>query len=478
MPSTYSTSLGLELIGNGEQAGTWGTTTNNNLGTLLEAAIAGVEPITLTGGDYTLTDYNGLPDQARSAVLVFGGLLAAPCNVIAPAVDKVYIVRNFSNATVTVKTSGGNGVAIANAASEVIFCDGTNFYSATQFNYIDGNLTVSGTATANNLVATNNITLGKDFFGNASTGQVYLPVGTQAQRAASPIVGLIRYNTTGQFYEGYTNVAWVRFTVAPQGNYTITYAIAAGGAGGGGNGGGGGGAGGLTQNTLVAVPGTVYTLTVGAGGAAGSNGNDSSIVGTATTTGGGRGGSGGPQDGATGGSGGGGSAVQPTTGSAGGLGVPGQGNSGGSSGVDASNSTGGGGGGGSLAGGAGGGFSNGGAGGSGTTLTITGVPLAICGGGGGSASYGGGGAGGAGGSGGGGAGGAIGFAGTAGSVNTGGGGGGGGGGAAAGGAGGSGCIYISMPTVSYSGTTTGIPTVTSYGSTTVLRYTNSGTYTA
>jgi len=121
MPSTYSTSLGLELIGNGEQAGTWGTTTNTNLGTLLEQAIAGVEPITLTGGDYTLTDYNGLPDQARNAVLVFGGLLAAPCNVIAPAVDKVYIVRNFSNATVTIKTAGGNGVAIANAASEVVF---------------------------------------------------------------------------------------------------------------------------------------------------------------------------------------------------------------------------------------------------------------------------------------------------------------------------------------------------------------------
>ena len=55
MPSTYSTSLGLELIGNGEQAGTWGTTTNTNLGTLLEQAIAGVQSITLTG-NYTLTE--------------------------------------------------------------------------------------------------------------------------------------------------------------------------------------------------------------------------------------------------------------------------------------------------------------------------------------------------------------------------------------------------------------------------------------
>jgi hypothetical protein len=140
--------LGIELIGNGEQAGTWGTTTNNNLGTLLEQAIAGVEGITLTG-DYTLTDFNGISDEARNAVLVFNGSLGAPCNVVAPSVNKTYIVRNVAGATVTVKTSAGNGVALTNAASAVIFCDGTNFFSATTLNFIDGNLTVTGSATAN-----------------------------------------------------------------------------------------------------------------------------------------------------------------------------------------------------------------------------------------------------------------------------------------------------------------------------------------
>jgi hypothetical protein len=157
MPSTYSTSLGLELIGNGEQAGTWGTTTNNNLGTLLEQAIAGVQSITLTGGDYTLTDFNGLPDEARNAVIVLGGLLAAPCNVIAPSVEKTYIVRNFSNATVTIKTSGGNGVALTNAASAIVFCDGTDFYSATTLNFIDGNLTVTGNTTIGGSLSSNTL---------------------------------------------------------------------------------------------------------------------------------------------------------------------------------------------------------------------------------------------------------------------------------------------------------------------------------
>ena len=85
---------------------------------------------------------------------------------------------------------------------------------------------------------------------------------------------------------------------------------------------------------------------------------------------------------------------------------------------------------------------------------------------------------GAGGSGGGGAG-ASGIAGTAGTANTGGGGGGGGVGGASG-AGGSGVIIISMPTVNYTGVTTGSPTVTTSGANTILSYTTvgSGTYTA
>jgi hypothetical protein len=156
MPSTYSTSLGIELIGNGEQAGTWGTTTNNNLGTLLEQAIAGVEGITLTG-DYTLTDFNGISDEARNAVLVFNGSLGAPANVTAPSVQKTYIVRNVAGNTVTIKTSSGNGVALTNGSSAVVFCDATNFFSATTLNFIDGNLTVTGNATISGNLTSNTL---------------------------------------------------------------------------------------------------------------------------------------------------------------------------------------------------------------------------------------------------------------------------------------------------------------------------------
>ena len=468
MASTYSPSLGIELIGNGEQSGTWGTTTNNNLGTLIEQAIAGVQTITLTGTDYTLTDFNGLPDEARNAVLVLSGAIGAPCNVIAPSVTKTYIVRNYAGATVTIKTSSGNGIALTNAASAVVFCDGTNFYSATTLNYVDGNLTVTGTTTLQGAVTANStVVLKGDVFANSNTGQIYIPTGNTAQRTSSPISGVFRYNTTIQAYEGYANGAWVNFQTVLQGNYTGSYVVVAGG-GGGSSGipnafpGAGAGAGGYLASSFTFVPGTTYSYVIGGGGTGGVGGNgtagsQSAITGYVTTVGGGQG-----SDGSGGSGGGGGS---------GGSGTSGQGSNGGS-GLQ----YGGGGGGGATA--IGGNATipsglptNGGNGGAGALTTITGSNLNLAGGGGGGAGYNG--TPGSGGTGGGGAGGTD-SNGTAGTVNT----GGGGGGGNQGGNGGSGVIYISVPTVNYTGTTTGSPTVTTSGSNTVIKYTASGSYTA
>ena len=86
MASTYSTSLGLELIGQGEQSGTWGITTNNNFGTLVEQAITGVQPITMGDATYTMTTYQGASDESRNAVLVLSGTVTSQQNLIAPAV--------------------------------------------------------------------------------------------------------------------------------------------------------------------------------------------------------------------------------------------------------------------------------------------------------------------------------------------------------------------------------------------------------
>jgi hypothetical protein len=134
MASTYSTSLKLELIGNGDQSGTWGTTTNNNLGTLLEQAITGVETITMFNTDYTLTNYNGASDEARNAVLLVQGTNSAVRNVIAPAVNKVYIVSNqtIGGYAINIKTAASTGIQIPNGATYLIYCDSSEFYAVTK----------------------------------------------------------------------------------------------------------------------------------------------------------------------------------------------------------------------------------------------------------------------------------------------------------------------------------------------------------
>lgn len=137
--STYSSTLRLELIGNGEQDGTWGDTTNTNLGTLIEAAITNSVNITFSDAQYTLSANNGLPDEARNAVLNLVGTNTTAQNLIAPAVKKTYIVRNNSGATVTIKTSGGTGVPIPTGATQIVWCDGSTFYSAaTQTSLVAG----------------------------------------------------------------------------------------------------------------------------------------------------------------------------------------------------------------------------------------------------------------------------------------------------------------------------------------------------
>ena len=86
MASTYSPLLRFELIGSGDQAGLWGTTTNGNLGTLIEQAIAGVASIVLSSSaDYTLQSLNGTSDESRCAVLSFSGTTGGSTNIIIPA---------------------------------------------------------------------------------------------------------------------------------------------------------------------------------------------------------------------------------------------------------------------------------------------------------------------------------------------------------------------------------------------------------
>ena len=151
MASTFSPSLRLELIGDGDQSGIWGQTTNNNLGTLIEQAVTGVTTINIIDANYTLTNFNGVADEARNAVITITGTLSAQRNIIAPLAEKIFTFRNATTGGFAIQVIGssGTGVIIPNGATTSIYCDGTNFLplstgSAGNFS-VSGNLAVTGT---------------------------------------------------------------------------------------------------------------------------------------------------------------------------------------------------------------------------------------------------------------------------------------------------------------------------------------------
>ncbi len=344
--------------------------------------------------------------------------------------------------------------------------------------------------------ATNNITLG------ANSNKINGVVANKKVSTNREAVTLVYVDSTQ---------GWVSSSGVNEGTqsldptaYSVDFLVIAGGGQGGGannnEGGGGGGGGGYrnsysgetsgrgstSETELTFNPGTVYTITVGAGGSGttvtggnGNKGNDSSISGSDITTITSIGGGGGVRDSNTthfrdGGCGGGG-------GSGTGSGTAGTGtaNQGFDGGAGAGSANGAGAGGGAGSAGSVGNASTGGAGGNGLASSITGSSVTRGGGGGGGTPHptGTGGAAGTGG----GAAGSSGQA-SAGTANTGGGGGGSSGSWTSGvgnygGAGGKGVVILRIPTANYSGTTTGSPTVTTDGSDKVIVFNDSGSIT-
>jgi hypothetical protein len=126
MASTYS-NLKIELITTGEQAGTWGATTNTNLGTALEEAITGTVDVSFSSADVTLTltDTNAT-QTARNLRLNLTGTSGGARNLIVPAIEKQYIVNNGLADAVTVKNSTGTGIAVPAGKTMLVFNNATN----------------------------------------------------------------------------------------------------------------------------------------------------------------------------------------------------------------------------------------------------------------------------------------------------------------------------------------------------------------
>jgi hypothetical protein len=216
MSSTYSNNLRVELIGTGDQAGTWGQTTDNNFAYIFDAAIAGYQAVTVTSTAQALTYVNGPTstanlNQSVYAILKFNSASAATA-IYAPPASKQYIIWNNSGYTLTIynstvignTTAAGTGVAIANGDKVMVWSDGTNFYrldsgavtsvavsgGTTGLTTSGGPITSSGTIT---LAGTLGVPNGGTGATTLSSGALLKGAGTSAITTASAadIVGQI-----------------------------------------------------------------------------------------------------------------------------------------------------------------------------------------------------------------------------------------------------------------------------------------------
>lgn len=221
MATTFSSLLRVELIGTGDQSGTWGDTTNRNLGTILEDAIAGTANLSVTLGNVTLTENDGTQDQSRCMILNVTGTPGVTRNIVAPKSSKVYVVINGSDAPVVLKGSDTTGLTIRPGTKV------TAAYNGSDFTLVGiNNVPVSGSE------KTTSYTLATTDVGNVVTvgtgGSIVIPDATFSAGDAVAIFN----NTSGNItitcpittsYIAGTNVNVATMTLATRGLASVLF---------------------------------------------------------------------------------------------------------------------------------------------------------------------------------------------------------------------------------------------------------------
>lgn len=171
--ATYSPNLAITLPADGEFSGTWGQTTNTNLGTLLEQAISGyVTQAMLPAADVTLSMSNGADSTTRNMYIECTGTMSQANNLIVPTNKKLYFIYNNTTGgfAITVKTALGSSVSVPNAAKMVLVCNGSGIVEAIN-NVNFTNLSITGLTASGNVTAAAFIPTGV----TVPTNGIYLP---------------------------------------------------------------------------------------------------------------------------------------------------------------------------------------------------------------------------------------------------------------------------------------------------------------
>jgi hypothetical protein len=178
--TNFSPLLGLALPTTGDLSGTWGTTVNDSITSLLDSSVAGTTTLS-TDADVTLTTTNGAANQARSAVLLCTGARTTLKTITAPAQSKAYVVINATTGGFGIKVVGSGpttGVTIANGDKALIAWNGSDFV------VIASGVPTGGTVTAVSVASSNG------FAGTSSGG------ATPALTLSTSITGVLKGNGT------------------------------------------------------------------------------------------------------------------------------------------------------------------------------------------------------------------------------------------------------------------------------------------
>ena len=147
MASTYSSTLNLELQASGENSGTWGTITNNNV-TKLESAIKGYVSVAIASTTDSLTATDGTTaDEQSNAIIKLTGSLTNNTTMQCEAVENWYIVDNATTMgtyTLGFKPAGGTATNLVAGSKHILYTDGS-----TMFDVLNdaGNIKANGTLT-------------------------------------------------------------------------------------------------------------------------------------------------------------------------------------------------------------------------------------------------------------------------------------------------------------------------------------------
>ena len=150
MPSTYTNNSGIEKPGSGEQAGTWGATSNNNFD-IIDRALNGVGVITLAGTSHTLTTTDGTLSDGQYKVLILAGTPSGTNTVtISPNdQDKIYFVKNTTAQSVVFTQGSGGNATVPSGETKIIYADGAGAGAAVSD--FTGALSITGNVNATTL---------------------------------------------------------------------------------------------------------------------------------------------------------------------------------------------------------------------------------------------------------------------------------------------------------------------------------------